>query len=244
MDSKIKDRLDIRNGQFETLCYDLMDKFETKNANYGDDYFSGNYNEAERWMGVKRKIARLEAYHKNGSDLLPEETLLDTWEDLAVYCVMELIHRKYITEQLEYDCYIASGWFNAEQATDLENIKNVCKDVELKVFSPKDEILAKPDEDQETKKKIFEGNIEAIKKCKFVIVNTRGKDLGTLFECGFSFANKKPIIYYCEGLKGNFNLMLSESGRAVATTTEELKKHLEGMKKNKNYYVPYKGLIE
>ena len=43
-----------------------------------------------------------------------------------------------------YDCYIASGWFNPEQAKDLENIKETLDKLNAKYFSPKDEILCGP----------------------------------------------------------------------------------------------------
>ena len=37
-----------------------------------------------------------------------------------------------------YDCYIASGWFNSEQAKDLENIKIALDEFNIKYFSRKD----------------------------------------------------------------------------------------------------------
>jgi nucleoside 2-deoxyribosyltransferase len=145
---------------------------------------------------------------------------------------------------MEYDCYIASGWFNENQAADLQNIKNVCEKLNLKYFSPKDEILLTNVASKEQQELAFNGNINAIKNCKFVIVNTRDKDMGTIFEAGASYILNKPIIYYCEGLKGNFNLMLSRSGKAVATNLAELENHLININKDINYYKEYSGLIE
>ena len=43
-----------------------------------------------------------------------------------------------------HDCYIASGWFNENQARDLENIKSALDELGVNYFSPKDEIVAKP----------------------------------------------------------------------------------------------------
>jgi len=43
-----------------------------------------------------------------------------------------------------HDCYIASGWFNENQARDLENIKGALDEIGCRYFSPKDEIVAKP----------------------------------------------------------------------------------------------------
>ena len=77
------------------LSNELAKIFEKKNRHYNDDYFSGNYEELERWMSIKRKISRLEAYYKNKiKSELPEETIEDTWRDLAIYCIMELMIMK------------------------------------------------------------------------------------------------------------------------------------------------------
>ena len=143
-----------------------------------------------------------------------------------------------------YDCYIASGWFNENQARDLENIKTALDELGIKYFSPKDEIVAKPDASLEEQEMIFKGNVDAITSGKFVVCNTRDKDLGTIFEAGFSYASNVPLIYYAEGLTGNFNLMLSRSGRAVATNVEELKEHVKGIMENPEYEKEYIGFVE
>ena len=143
-----------------------------------------------------------------------------------------------------YDCYIASGWFNENQARDLENIKSTLDEMGVKYFSPKDEIVAKRDATLEEQEMIFKGNVDAITGGKFVVCNTRDKDLGTIFEAGFSYASGVPLIYYAEGLQGNFNLMLSRSGRAVATNVDELKEHVKGIMENPSYEKEYVGFIE
>jgi len=143
-----------------------------------------------------------------------------------------------------HDCYIASGWFNENQARDLENIKTALDDLGVNYFSPKDEIVAKPDASTEEQEMIFKGNVDAITGGNFVVCNTRDKDLGTIFEAGFSYASNVPIIYYAEGLQGNFNLMLSRSGRAVATNIEELKEHVKGIMDNPKYEKEYIGFVE
>jgi len=143
-----------------------------------------------------------------------------------------------------YDCYIASGWFNPEQANDLENIKKTLDKLNVKYFSPKDEVLCGPDATIEEQDKAFKANVETIDNCKFIVVNTRDKDLGTIFESGYAYAKETPIIYYCEGLQGNFNLMLSRSAIAVATSIDELHTHVAGIILDNKYFVEYKGLIE
>ena len=143
-----------------------------------------------------------------------------------------------------YDCYIASGWFNENQARDLENIKNTLDELGVNYFSPKDEIVAKPDASKEEQEMIFTGNVNAITAGRFTVCNTRDKDLGTIFQAGFSYASGVPIIYYAEGLTGNFNLMLSRSGRAVATNVNELKEHVKGIMENPEYEKEYVGFVE
>ena len=101
-----------------------------------------------------------------------------------------------------HDCYIASGWFNENQARDLENIKSALDELGVNYFSPKDEIVAKPDASPEEQEMIFKGNVDAITGGDFVVCNTRDKDLGTIFEAGFSYASNVPIIYNAEGLQG------------------------------------------
>ena len=83
-----------RKKQFLEVCTELSEIFEKKNNAYGDDYFSGGYSDVERWMSIRRKIARLQAFYDGKTEGLPDETTDDTWKDLAIYCVMELIKRE------------------------------------------------------------------------------------------------------------------------------------------------------
>ena len=140
--------------------------------------------------------------------------------------------------------YLASGFFNDKQLRDVENIKEVADEVGLDYFSPKDANLCNPMANKENRKKVFDANIEEIKKADFLVVNTRDKDLGTLFEAGYAHAVGLPIIYYCEGLTGGFNLMLSETASCVATSLVSLKLYLENMSKDVKYKHEYVGLIE
>jgi len=80
-----------RGKQFEKIAKECQALFEKKNTAYGDDYFTGGYSDIERWMSVKRKIARLSAKYEKGNKGMPDETLKDTWMDLAIYAVMELM---------------------------------------------------------------------------------------------------------------------------------------------------------
>ena len=75
---------------------------------------------------------------------------------------------------------------------------------------------------------VFSGNLHHIETADFVLVNTRDKDIGTIWESGYAYAHKKPIVYFCGGLpKGaKFNLMLARSGVKVCTNFEQLEDYL------------------
>jgi len=140
--------------------------------------------------------------------------------------------------------YIASGWFNEAQENDLRNIKRVLYELNIPYYSPKDMLQCKVDDSEENKQKVFNQNIREIYRAKFVIVNTRDKDLGTIFEAGVAFAYGIRILYYCEGLKNNFNLMLAQSGNAVATNLEKLKYYAFKMNEDFDFKEKYTGTIQ
>lgn len=114
--------------------------------------------------------------------------------------------------------YLASGWFNPAQENDLTLMKTACRMAWLSFYSPKDEMLAAPDSSPEARKTVFDSNVKAIEECDLVIVNTRDKDVGSVFEAGVAYVLKKPIVYFWSDGSDEkvFNLMLSESGRGVA----------------------------
>lgn len=144
----------------------------------------------------------------------------------------------------KFDCYIASGFFNPKQIKDVEDIKFILKLLNLTFFSPKDHNLILPNATNlEREEGVFK-NLSSIENCKFIIVNTRDKDMGTIFEAGYAFKFGLPIIYFSEGLKGDFNLMLANTGIAVATNLYELEEHIRGFINNKKYIKKYIGKIE
>lgn len=146
---------------------------------------------------------------------------------------------------MKYNAYIASGWFSEAQEKSRQEVLAACKEVGIVVYSPKEEAICAADAGHNTREDIFSSNITAIRDSTFVIVNTQDKDMGTIFEAGVAYALAKPIIYYASGLKGNFNLMLAESGKAVATTPEQLVTHIKHLlAHNFIYKVPYNGHIE
>lgn len=143
-----------------------------------------------------------------------------------------------------YMFYIASGWFNQQQAKDLEDIKCILDGFEIKYFSPKDEVICPPNANYKQRNSVFLGNIHAIDDSKYVIVNTRDKDMGTIFEAGYAYAKNKKIIYVAFGLQGQFNLMLAQSGVCVCTTHEQLMYAVQKCHDGQDPKTQYEGEIE
>lgn len=115
--------------------------------------------------------------------------------------------------------YIASGWFSPLQENARQELLTACREAEISVYSPKEDFLYIPDLTPASD--VFTENVRQILNCDFLLASTEGKDMGTLFECGFAFANKIPIVYYYKG-EGKFNLMLSESAHIVCTRFAQL----------------------
>jgi nucleoside 2-deoxyribosyltransferase len=126
--------------------------------------------------------------------------------------------------------YLAAGWFNPTQAEELTQLEKVCDDREwINLASPRRIFVCPPGAPQEVQDSTFTGNLREIAEATFLIVNTRDKDIGTIWEAGFAFAHQKPIVYYCCGLPAGakFNLMLARSGVKVCTSIEQLEDYLD-----------------
>ena len=144
--------------------------------------------------------------------------------------------------------YLAAGWFNPTQAEELDQLEKVCDDRDwIDLASPRRIFVCPPDAPKETQEETFLGNLREIQEANFLIVNTRDKDIGTIWEAGFAFAHRKPIVYFCGGLPegAKFNLMLARSGVKVCTSIEELQDYLDRCFEAKRLLVePYSNAIE
>mgnify|MGYP002856009432 FL=1 len=126
--------------------------------------------------------------------------------------------------------YLASGWFNPTQAEELTRLEEICDTREwIDLASPRRIFVCPPNAPKETQDATFDGNLHHIKTADFLIVNTRDKDIGTIWEAGYAYANEVPIVYFCQGLPSGakFNLMLARSGVKVCTTFEQLEDYLD-----------------
>lgn len=131
--------------------------------------------------------------------------------------------------------YFASPWFTPEQEEREERLKAKLRSLGFDVHSPKETAVCGAISDPETRKAIFDGNINAIEDADIVFAITDGKDMGTIWEAGYAYgynerqrlAGYEPIkiVYYCETLgDGLFNLMLAQSGDIVITKFEDVDK--------------------
>ena len=145
-------------------------------------------------------------------------------------------------------CYIASGWFSPEWLEELENIKATLDDLGFDYFSPKDENLCTPDSTVNFQDQVFNGNIQGMEDCDWMLCNTRNKDMGSIFEAGYFHKLGKPIVYFCAGLPAGaqFNLMLAASGEAVCTSLTDLEEYLQYCDSEGRRVLPrrYQGKIE
>jgi len=143
--------------------------------------------------------------------------------------------------------YIASSWFNPVANQEVNDIIEALSTNNFSFFSPRDFFVCPPSADLETQKSTYEGNLYHLHKCDFMICNTHGKDMGSIFEAGYFKAIEKPIIYFCVGLPegATFNLMLAQSGIKVCTSVDELSDYLHRCESaGELIFEPYYGSIE
>ena len=145
--------------------------------------------------------------------------------------------------------YLAGGWFNPAQAEELAHLEKMFDDRAdwIELASPRRIFVCPPDAPKEVQDNTFTGNLHHIETADFLLVNTRDKDIGTIWEAGYAFAHKKPIVYFCNGLPAGakFNLMLARSGIKVCTSFEQLEDYLGRVKEKGELIVePYSDDIE
>jgi len=109
--------------------------------------------------------------------------------------------------------YVAGGWFDKEQMAAIKELEEL---FDIDSFRPRlDTKHLIPDWDA-----IYNENIKHLSRCDMVIASTIGKDMGTLWECGYACALNIEVIYYTPGISRP-NLMLGKSG-IICSTIEEV----------------------
>ncbi len=138
--------------------------------------------------------------------------------DLSQWKNEEDIVNEIISSSKKYDFYLASPFFNEDQIEREERIKNLLRTYGYKVYSPREHGVVGNLSDSVAVQETFNSNVEAINNSKKVLAITDRKDMGTIWEAGYSYGKGIPIVYYAETLGDNpFNIMLSESGIGIYT---------------------------
>lgn len=140
--------------------------------------------------------------------------------------------------------YLAGPWFNDEQNEREQRIKSLLREKGFEVFSPREASALKANASKADQQKVFDIDIKGILDADAVFAITNGKDMGTLFECGYAYANNIPIIYFAEGLTGQFNLMLARSAHLVYTNTDDIDQYEISFYIENNIKKDYEGEIE
>ena len=119
--------------------------------------------------------------------------------------------------------YFAGGWFNPAQEEEHTRIGSFLeKYFQFNIFNPrKAGGDFKVGKETNHMTQVLLNNCKELDEADLVVAITDHKDMGTLWECGYAYAKKKTIIYYCETL-GNklFNLMLAKTGKVARNITE------------------------
>jgi len=145
--------------------------------------------------------------------------------------------------------YLASGWFNPQQEEELTKLEELFdnRSDSIELASPRRIFVCPPNAPKEVQDETFYGNLRHIQQSDFLLVNTRDKDIGTIWEAGYAHAYGKPIVYFCAGLPAGakFNLMLARSGVKVCTSIEQLEEYIDrAIKQGSLPFEPYSKEIE
>ncbi len=157
--------------------------------------------------------------------------------------------------------YLASPWFSEVQSAEERDLARIIRECGLDLHSPREDVVVSPGASALERITAFNSNIMGLHNVDLVIVNTRDKDMGSIFEAGYAYAlhwnyevlraagmvdERIQIVYYAYGLSGKFNLMLAQSGCAVLTSPDDLRDWLTIYARDPNALVDraYGGLVE
>ncbi len=202
-----------------------------------DKLKSGKFRARMSWGGVRNVIGTFDTLEKAARARLAEELSVDYLKWAG-----ESTARTWLNKNSRIKIYICSGFFNEDQNKKLSTMLTACKELKLDIYSPRDDFLYIPGKTDP--QEVFEENLKQIKQSDMLLVSTAGKDMGALWECGYAYALNIPLVFYYPD-KGVFNLMLSQSARAVLTTNKKLYEYLSTIKDtNLVHTVKYTGELE
>lgn len=108
--------------------------------------------------------------------------------------------------------YLAGPFFNEEQEERITFLEDILEMYDYDIFSPRKASRITPNCTSQDMIDTFNGNVSHIDDADFVLAVADGNDTGTMFECGYAYAIKKPVLYFNETREKGPNLMLAMSG--------------------------------
>lgn len=118
--------------------------------------------------------------------------------------------------------YLASPFFNDEQIERVAFVEKVLRSKGLDVFSPREHQVPEiPFGSKKWRDLVFAHDVANIHKADLVVAVYDGKDEGTMWEIGYAYANRIPIVVFNESTKV-LNLMITDSLHAYLGSREEL----------------------
>ncbi|KGP93230.1 nucleoside 2-deoxyribosyltransferase [Pontibacillus chungwhensis BH030062] len=124
--------------------------------------------------------------------------------------------------------FLAGPFFNEEERNRVREIAEILQDIKgLEVFIPmKNQFKPLEFGEERWRKAVFSNDVIHILESDVMIaIHDSGDkpypDSGTMWEMGFAYANRIPIIVYTEK-DTVMNLMIAESGRAYVHSLEDL----------------------
>lgn len=125
--------------------------------------------------------------------------------------------------------YLASGWFNSAQKTQMDEIYTVLATRRagghIRLFAPfyGGIVLKKDDAGLRLKmKEVWELDIQKLRLSSLVVVSTQDHDVGSIFEAGYASACEIPILCYNSNPELGLNVMLSQEARGFCKSPNDL----------------------
>lgn len=132
----------------------------------------------------------------------------------------------YGNDNLKHKVYLAGPFFTPEQKVVAELVESLSATAGLDYFSPRLRCMCPPNADTTQRSMTFNMNCEAIEKCDLVLACIDDFDAGTMWEIGYAFAHKRPVIAYSMVPGRGLNLMLAQSCKGFINGEEQLSKFL------------------
>lgn len=125
--------------------------------------------------------------------------------------------------------YLASGWFNAEQIKQMNEVYDILcgfeRNGQIQLFAPYYDGIVLKSSDPNLRKKmeiVFWLDTEMIKQTDMLIACTIDKDVGTIIECGYALAHEKSIVCYNSNPQHGLNVMLAHPAKGFCKDQTEL----------------------